>query len=285
MGRSERPEHTAPPEIFYNDEEARKYTENSRIIAVQRALTERALELLALPQDGMPKLLLDLGCGSGLSGETLTDEGHIWVGTDISPSMLDVAIDREVEGDLCLHDLGQGLPVRAGAFDGAISISAVQWLCNADASSHDPRKRLRRFFESLYGSLARGARAVLQIYPENTDQAAMMTNAAMRAGFSGGLVVDYPHSTRAKKYFLVLMVGGASAIPQGREGDAPEDMDEGLDEVKVHERHTKRRKGSKQNRESKRDWILRKKSRQRIKGHSNVKPDSKYTGRKRKDRF
>ena len=26
-------------------------------------------------------------------------------------------------------------------------------------------------------------------------------------GFAGGLVVDYPHSTRAKKYFLVLMVG------------------------------------------------------------------------------
>lgn len=79
MGRGDRPEYTAPPEIFYNELEARKYTENSRIIAVQRSLTERALELLALPQDGTPKLLLDLGCGSGLSGEALTDEGHIWV--------------------------------------------------------------------------------------------------------------------------------------------------------------------------------------------------------------
>jgi 18S rRNA (guanine1575-N7)-methyltransferase len=79
MGRNDRPEHTAPPEIFYNEDEARKYTENSRIIAIQRSLTERALELLALPQDGSPKLLLDLGCGSGLSGETLTDEGHVWV--------------------------------------------------------------------------------------------------------------------------------------------------------------------------------------------------------------
>lgn len=50
---------------------------------------------------------------------------------DISESMLDVARDREVEGDLCLHDLGDGLPLRTGTFDGAISISAVQWLCNA----------------------------------------------------------------------------------------------------------------------------------------------------------
>lgn len=45
--------------------------------------------------------------------------------------MLDVASEREVEGDLCLHDMGQGLPLRAGVFDGAISISAIQWLCNA----------------------------------------------------------------------------------------------------------------------------------------------------------
>lgn len=32
----------------------------------------------------------------------------------------------QVEGDLALGDLGHGLPLRAGCFDGAISISAVQ---------------------------------------------------------------------------------------------------------------------------------------------------------------
>ena len=52
-------------------------------------------------------------------------------GLDISEDMLDVASEREVEGDLCLHDLGHGLPLRPGSFDGAVSISAVQWLCNA----------------------------------------------------------------------------------------------------------------------------------------------------------
>lgn len=83
MGRNDRPEISAPPEIFYNEDEARKYTENSRMVAIQTQLTERALELLALPDDGEPKLLLDLGCGSGLSGEALTERGHIWlVSTD-----------------------------------------------------------------------------------------------------------------------------------------------------------------------------------------------------------
>lgn len=46
---------------------------------LQARLTQRALELLALPDDGQPRLLLDLGCGSGLSGENLTEQGHHWV--------------------------------------------------------------------------------------------------------------------------------------------------------------------------------------------------------------
>lgn len=64
---------------------------------------QRALELLALPPDGTPKLLLDIGCGSGLSGEALSDSGHNWIGMDISEAMLDVAVEREVclFGDVC----------------------------------------------------------------------------------------------------------------------------------------------------------------------------------------
>ena len=50
-------------------------------------MTYRALELLNLPP-GEPAFLLDIGCGSGLSGEILDEEGHIWAGVDIAPSML-----------------------------------------------------------------------------------------------------------------------------------------------------------------------------------------------------
>ena len=50
-------------------------------------MTYRALELLNLPPDE-PAFLLDIGCGSGLSGEILDEEGYNWVGCDIAPSML-----------------------------------------------------------------------------------------------------------------------------------------------------------------------------------------------------
>jgi 18S rRNA (guanine1575-N7)-methyltransferase len=73
----------------------------------------RALELLCLPAD-QKCLLLDLGCGSGLSGDVITENGHEWVGFDISQAMLDAACTRDVEGDLVLLDLGQGLALRTG---------------------------------------------------------------------------------------------------------------------------------------------------------------------------
>jgi len=75
---------------------------------------------------------------------------------DISASMLDIALARDVEGDLLLADIGQGVPVRPGTFDAAISISAVQWLCNAESSETSPQGRLARFFGGLYASLRRG---------------------------------------------------------------------------------------------------------------------------------
>ncbi|KAH6567809.1 hypothetical protein BASA50_002609 [Batrachochytrium salamandrivorans] len=282
---SGRPEHVAPPEIFYGETEAKKYTQNTRIISIQNEMSYRAIELLALPED-KSAFILDIGCGSGLSGEVLEDEGHIWVGLDISKSMLDVAVEREVEGDLFEQDIGQGVGFRPGTFDGAISISVLQWLCNADKQSHIPRKRLHRFFTTLYTSLCRGARAVFQFYPESPAQVEMIIAGAMKAGFTGGLVVDYPNSAKAKKYYLCLFAGVAVGMPS----KAPE-LPKGLDEEntgvaysdqRVRER---RRKGAHQRVSVKdKDWIQRKKDLARTRGKDTAN-DSKFTGRKRGPRF
>lgn len=274
-----RPEHSAPPEIFYNEDEARKYTGNSRIIEIQVQMCERAIELLALPDDET-KLILDVGCGSGLSGSVLEEQGHIWVGIDISKSMLDVALEREVEGDLILGDMGQGMPFKAGSFDGVVSISALQWLCNADKSSHIPAKRLYQFFTTLYACLSRGARAVFQFYPENNQQLELIQKHAMRAGFYGGVVIDYPNSTRAKKYFLVLMTGGVAQLPK-----ALGDEDEQSNQVAYTKSKREFAKGARgKGMKKSKDWIMQKKEKRRQLGED-VRQDSKYTGRKRTGRF
>ncbi len=142
----------------------------------------------------------------------------------------------------------------------------------------------------------------MQVYPENSAQAEMLVGAAMRAGFSGGLVVDYPHSTRAKKYFLCLMVGGSSiaTLPaaKGLDGEEEDDMDldgnggdaeEDAERAGVHvegRRRPGRRHGSKgaKPKTKGRDWVLKKKNHLRAQGMAAVKPDTKYTGRTRRRR-
>nr|XP_060612707.1 probable 18S rRNA (guanine-N(7))-methyltransferase [Anolis sagrei ordinatus] len=275
-----RPEHRGPPELFYDEVEARKYTHNSRMMEIQSQMSERAVELLGLPED-RPCFLLDVGCGSGLSGDYITEEGHFWVGLDISPAMLDVAVEREVEGDLMLADMGQGVRFRPGTFDGCISISAVQWLCNADKKTHSPPKRLYRFFSTLYTALARGARAVLQLYPENSQQLELITAQAMKAGFTGGMVVDYPNSAKAKKFFLCLFVGTSDVLPKGLGAECS--MEENTQAKFTQERARFRNAKGKSVKKG-RDWVLEKKERRRRQGKE-VRADTKYTARKRRPHF
>lgn len=66
---------------------------------------------------------------------------------------LEIAKEREVEGDLLLADIGNGVPFQPGTFDGAYSVSTLQWLCNADKTSHKPAKRLYTLFSTLLACL------------------------------------------------------------------------------------------------------------------------------------
>ncbi|KAL8713468.1 MAG: hypothetical protein Q9220_002330 [cf. Caloplaca sp. 1 TL-2023] len=267
-----------PPDLFYNDNESRKYTTSSRIQSIQCDMTLRALELLELE---VPSLIVDIGCGSGLSGEILssvnpTNGGpHTWIGMDISASMLDIALQRDVQGDLLLSDIGQGLPFRPGTFDAAISISAIQWLCNADTSEVDPRGRLARFFGTLYASLRRGGRAVCQFYPKNSTQRDMISDAAIKAGFGAGILEDDP-GTKNSKIYLVLTVGGGE-IQGDITGVVKNMRDVNVEDARRHARstkNTKERKGSKV-------WIARRKEQMERRGKT-AKASSKYTGRSRR---
>lgn len=107
----------------------------------------------------------------------------------------------------------------------------------------------------------------------------MLSEEAMKVGFGGGLVVDYPHSTRAKKYYLCLMVGAAHAttVPQGLAEGTEVAVAARDREHSCKKRKTDSRKGK--------EWVLKKKDQMRGKGYVGIAPDSKYTARKRKSRF
>jgi 18S rRNA (guanine1575-N7)-methyltransferase len=130
----------------------------------------------------------------------------------------------------------------------------------------------------------------------------LITEGAMKCGFSGGLVVDYPNSTKAKKYYLCLYAGEPTHYTAPKALDGTEGMEDeagAASALEAPERRTvlfsrkdphagrnnlgKRADGSRPSVKS-REWIQNKKERQRRQGKE-VVHDSKYTGRKRKPKF
>ena len=83
----------------------------------------------------------------------------------------------------------------------------MQWLCIVEKSNYNINKRLKNFFVSLYKCLNIGARCAFQFYPANPEQLNLITKSALEYGFTGGVVIDFPHSTKKKKYYLFLQAG------------------------------------------------------------------------------
>jgi 18S rRNA (guanine1575-N7)-methyltransferase len=142
----------------------------------------------------------------------------------------------------------------------------------------------------------------LQFYPETAEHAILISECAARVGFAGGIVVDYPNSTKAKKHYLVLSFERAYRAPQGltgTEGGAATSGGGGGRSTGVRvaaDADPKRAGGGGNKRGEKvvprkrkgvgktKEWILHKKETQRKKG-KDTRKDTKYTGRKRPTRF
>ena len=212
---------------YYDRGVTEAYTELN--VQTQSELTTRCLDMLCLEDDAREEVLLDIGCGSGLSGETLTRHGYrAWVGIDASAAMLERATrgrsapkrtadekerrgnieDPPARGAVLRGDFSQGLPFRAGAFDGCVSVSAAQWLCAGTESTdendeNENDETLRRFFARLRFALRPGARAALQVYPKTVRETAAF-EAAIRdvEHLTGVAVVAFPHENKSKKLFV-----------------------------------------------------------------------------------
>ena len=185
----------------YDVGEARRYT--SQNDKVQAELTACALDLLVLqPVDASgPLLIADIGCGSGLSSRVIEERGHVWVGLDASQAMLETATGEGAEGAVFRGDFSQGLPFKKQCFDGAVSVSAAQWLCQGD-DEDVIAARLKRFFASLHEMLRPGARACLQVYPRDVNETRRLEKAMQASGLVGCAVTAFPHANNAKKIFL-----------------------------------------------------------------------------------
>ncbi|WUR03556.1 putative methyltransferase BUD23 [Vairimorpha necatrix] len=194
------PEHVAPAEIYYDGHNAQKYETNSRIQAIQKEITRKCFDLLELQSPG---LILDIGCGTGISGGVLSENNCEWIGIDISKDMLNICQSKGESLDQIRSDAGEGLTFKPGIFDGVISVSAIQWLFQSYNSSHIPKKRIRTFFTSLYSVVKPSTKCVLQFYLKNKKDIEILKNEATRAGFYGGIHIEKPNTKNVKQYLIL----------------------------------------------------------------------------------
>lgn len=192
---------------YYNDTEASRYTECAQTQQIQRDLTKECLLLLGDFVDlSKRQFLLNIGSGSGLCGSLLSQQNLEWIGTDISRAMLENANpnDEHVEMDC----LGVGLPFRNEMFDGAISVSAIQWVC----VSASPEMKSFVFMKEMFRVLKWDTVFIAQCYPNTKEHARILQHAAVQAGFYGNLYTSLPHQSKAKKKFMCLY-----KTPKGKE--------------------------------------------------------------------
>ena len=109
----------------------------------------------------------------------------------------------------------------------------------------------------------------------------MISGAAIKAGFGTGILEDDPE-TKNSKLYLVLTVGGSAS--DGNGGDLTRVVN-GMDDVDIMDARKKHReKGRRDTKKGSKAWIMNKKEQMERKGKV-VKNTSKYSGRKRHDRF
>lgn len=206
------PEHACHGgEIYYNESESIRYTECEQTVRIQRDLTLECLKLLGPLAAGMGDIVINLGCGSGLCGDVLSERGISWIGADISENMLELARERPIccgtllQTDCFTHGT---LPFRDGCFGGAVSVSAVQWICAHD----NPDMKALNFMREMYRILRKKSFFIAQVYMHSDKHIQVLCKAASSAGLVGGIYTCFPHVSKAKKKFLCLYRPSCDAV-------------------------------------------------------------------------
>jgi predicted TPR repeat methyltransferase len=97
-----------------------------------------------LPPDGAPWRILDLGCGTGLVGESFKDlaQGGQMDGMDIAPRMIEVARARGLYGALMLGDLEELLPQPGPSYSLILAADTMIYIGDLQATFRGVATRL-----------------------------------------------------------------------------------------------------------------------------------------------
>lgn len=152
-------------------------------------------------EDSVPSLVLDLGCGSGLSSREVQRAGGFCIGTDVSRNMLE---GNQWALDLVQADMGQPSPFRHSVFDAVVSIGALHFLFSR-STGLCPEQRLRNCFQCLRATPPHSPQGVFQFFPKEYFETSSLVSLTASHGLTGRLFLDQPHKTKEVRWFLQVV--------------------------------------------------------------------------------
>lgn len=141
-----------------------------------------------------PGIVLDLGCGTGFSTETLKELGFKVFGIDINPYMLRFAKKKNLY--LILGDFKNIKHYfKKDVFDAIISVSALQWI----KESRD----MKKISEGMYYVLKDKRMVGIQFYPASSEELYTWIRIFKKL-FEVKLVIENENSPRKRNIYLIL---------------------------------------------------------------------------------
>ncbi|MGK0272283.1 MAG: putative TPR repeat methyltransferase [Cocleimonas sp.] len=123
LGQSYKLDSVTDTQAYYSDWAA---TYDAEIMANGYASPQRCADTLAKVTSNKKLNILDIGCGTGISGKILSDVGFSSIdGCDINPEMLKVAETRKIYKELWLSDPENPFPFENGKFDAITAVGVI----------------------------------------------------------------------------------------------------------------------------------------------------------------
>lgn len=123
------PENVSIPEIYFNKNTSLNYFTSNRINIVQSQISNRIFNIVGILDNLRVYILINLGCGTGITEHFDFFKKNFVIGIDISFFMLKIYSNKYINNDSILMDIETTLlPFRYKSGDIFISISCIQWL-------------------------------------------------------------------------------------------------------------------------------------------------------------
>lgn len=200
----------------YIGEDAKKYNNQKWMERNQKKTTIKCIEYLfdkklgverGLLQEHDSNLILDLGCGTGFSSETLIENGFRVIGIEVLADMIKKAKHKQKlleinDLELIMADINY-LPLKTDSIDHIISVSAYNFITYGTHSLREKRKVVNNTAKYLNKLLKEKGRIVIELYPESDDELDLFTSSFTKNGFEGYMIKNNPEQKSGQTFLLL----------------------------------------------------------------------------------